>query len=273
MIVVLLLGCFHIVFAEANPVVDQSTQDQSKITEDNVSKNTQDVMEAITKQADFVYTYVPNQVYKVYCSENRITDIQFQPGEEILYIGGADTIRWILDKDVSGTGVNKQWHLFVKPQKPDISTNFIVTTDRHTYHLDVYAKTWSTPIINWTYPQEERLTIMRQQERQREIDTNEIHLGQDNLSLDSMNFKYKIDGRNYPWKPLLVFDDGSKTYIQMPASMRSSEAPALFIKDGKNLLLVNYRVKNGYYIIDRLFEEAEMRNGPKEIIKIKKSNR
>lgn len=276
-----LMGCMilcslQLVQAETDvnlPKVEEQPQTQTTSTSEsvdqktaagNVVKNTQDLQEAITNQADFVYTYVPNQIYKVYCTETRITDIQLQPGEEILYIGGADTVRWTIDKDMSGNGTTKQWHIFVKPPKNDLTTNFVITTDRHIYHLEVYAKTWCTPIINWAYPQEEKLTIMRRQE----LANESIPLGEDNMQLENMNFNYQISGRDYPWKPKLVFDDGSKVYLQMPATMKSHEAPALFVKDGRDVLLVNYRVRNGYYIVDRLFDEAEMRNG-KEIIKIK----
>lgn len=248
------------------PLNQESDTTEQKTAADNVVKNTQNLAGSVTNQAGFVYTYLPNQIYKVYCTENRITDIQLQPGEEILYIGGADTVRWTIDKDVSGSGPAKQWHIFVKPQKGDLTTNFVITTDRHIYHLDVYAKAWCTPIINWAYPQEDKLAVMRRQEYINES----ISLGENNMQLENMNFNYQISGRNYPWKPKLVFDDGLKVYFQMPETMRSHEAPALFVKDGKNLLLVNYRVKNGYYIVDRLFDEAEMRNG-KEVIKIKAS--
>ena len=67
----------------------------------------------------------------------------------------------------------------------------------------------------------------------------------------------------------MVFDDGSKTYIKMPETMKSGDAPALFVKENNTLVLVNYRVKISYYIVDRLFEEVEMRNG-KQLVKIKK---
>jgi len=63
----------------------------------------------------------------------------------------------------------------------------------------------------------------------------------------------------------MVFDDGLKTYLKMPETMVADEAPVLFIKDGKKLLLVNYRVKNGYYIVDRLFKEAVLRVGKKNV--------
>jgi len=94
-----------------------------------------------------------------------------------------------------------------------------------------------------------------------------------------MNFNYKIQeksgffGGSYSWTPKMVFDDGTKTYIQMADTMSSGEAPALFVSDGKEVTLVNYRVKKNYYIVDRLFAQAEMRNGLKEIVVIKKVNK
>ena len=62
-------------------------------------------------------------------------------------------------------------------------------------------------------------------------------------------------------------DDGRKTFIQFPATLRTTEAPALFIRsaEGKTQL-VNYRVKGNYYIVDRLFDLAELRVGEKQPI-------
>jgi hypothetical protein len=61
---------------------------------------------------------------------------------------------------------------------------------------------------------------------------------------------------------LSAFDDGSKVYIEMPGGIAQGEAPPLFVigpeGDGQ---LVNYRVKQNYYIVDRLFAAAELRMG------------
>ena len=83
--------------------------------------------------------------------------------------------------------------------------------------------------------------------------------------------KYKIArtsffGR-YLWTPVAVYNDGLKTYIEMPETMKSSEAPVLYVKNSGKLLMVNYRLKGNMFIVDRLFDEAEMRNG-KEVIRI-----
>ena len=47
--------------------------------------------------------------------------------------------------------------------------------------------------------------------------------------------------------------------------MRYAEAPALFVLSGEGTAqLVNYRVKNSTYIVDRVFQRAELRLGQKK---------
>ena len=71
-----------------------------------------------------------------------------------------------------------------------------------------------------------------------------------------------ISGDNPPWRPVRVFDDTHKVYIQFPARLDQGEAPPLFVvgPNGENQL-VNYRVNGSYYIVDRLFAAAELRLG------------
>jgi Conjugal transfer protein/Phage integrase, N-terminal SAM-like domain len=68
-----------------------------------------------------------------------------------------------------------------------------------------------------------------------------------------------IHGGNEHIRPLRVFDDGEKTYLQMPAEMRNREAPVLLIvgNDGKGEV-TNYRVQHQTYIVDRLFDRANL---------------
>ncbi len=76
-----------------------------------------------------------------------------------------------------------------------------------------------------------------------------------------LNFAYTVAGPNVPWKPVRAFDDGSNVYVQMPAGMKSSEAPALLINAGSGTQMVNYRVKGNYYVVDRLFSDAILVSG------------
>ena len=68
-----------------------------------------------------------------------------------------------------------------------------------------------------------------------------------------------------------MFDDGTKTYIQFPVNMAATEAPPLFlVGPGGKAELVNYRYLNGYYIVDRLIDIAELRIGekPQSVVRI-----
>jgi type IV secretion system protein VirB9 len=76
-----------------------------------------------------------------------------------------------------------------------------------------------------------------------------------------LNFSYKIDGPNLPFRPIRAFDDGSHVYIQMAPGMKTSEAPALLIATGNGTQMVNYRVEGNYYVVDRLFNEAILVSG------------
>jgi type IV secretory pathway VirB9-like protein len=81
------------------------------------------------------------------------------------------------------------------------------------------------------------------------------------VNLNNLNFNYSIasDGffRSFPsWKPTRVFDDGSHTYIQFSASMSNKDMPVLFVLNGSNQELVNYRSKAPYFVVDKIFKQA-----------------
>ena len=81
----------------------------------------------------------------------------------------------------------------------------------------------------------------------------------------SLNFDYRIEpkvSRAPGWTPEHVFDDGRKTYVKFPADISTIEIPPLFMIGPKGEAeLVNYRFENGYYVVDRLFNVAELRLG------------
>jgi hypothetical protein len=89
-------------------------------------------------------------------------------------------------------------------------------------------------------------------ERNRELTPAAIAVG-------NLCFDYSVNGADEKLRPVRVFDDGAKMYIQMPAGIQNREAPALAVvgSDGKREL-VNYRVKDQMYIVDRLFEHAQL---------------
>jgi type IV secretion system protein VirB9 len=72
-----------------------------------------------------------------------------------------------------------------------------------------------------------------------------------------LNFAYEVSGPHLPWTPVKVFDDGTRTWIEMPQTT-SPITPALL---GDNGTMLNYRVRGQYYVVDSLFSRAELVSG------------
>jgi type IV secretion system protein VirB9 len=82
------------------------------------------------------------------------------------------------------------------------------------------------------------------------------------VSVEQLNFNYRIEGDRPEWRPLRAFDDGRQVFIQFPPTLAQGEAPPLFvIGGGGRAQLVNYRLRGRYYVVDRLFGAAELRLG------------
>lgn len=204
------------------------------------------------------YDYVPGYLFKVYTAPLRVTDIQLQPGEKMTGTPVAgDVVRWVLGTGKSVKNGLEQQHVYIKPTKPGLKTTMVINTNKRTYHIELhsYRETYMAA-ITWNYPQESLKMQIAENERV-------IAPG---IDLNAVHFEYDVDvkkGRGLHWKPLRVFDDGRQTFIQFPKAMLNREAPVLFIGAGKKAQLVNYRVKKDYYIVDRLFDVAELRLGEK----------
>jgi type IV secretion system protein VirB9 len=114
--------------------------------------------------------------------------------------------------------------------------------------------------ISWTYPDDQLLAV-----RHAEAEAAEARPVAVGLDLERLNFGYRIEGDDPPWRPLRAFDDGRRVLIEFPASLATGEAPPLFVQgDNGETELVNYRVRGRYYVVDRLFSVAELRLGGKK---------
>jgi type IV secretion system protein VirB9 len=209
-----------------------------------------------------VYPFTDGALYEVYAAPEEITDIALQPGEQLVGSGpvaAGDTVRWIIGDTTSGTGASAQVHILVKPTRPNLTTNLIINTDRRTYHLELRstAATYMAS-ISWNYP-EDQLIAIRQQNAQAD-QAMPIATG---IDVSALNFRYKIEGDNPPWRPLRAFDDGRQVFIEFPSGIGQGDMPPLFVigPSGKTTDLVNYRVRGADMIVDKLFAEAELQMG------------
>jgi type IV secretion system protein VirB9 len=223
------------------------------------------------------YDYEAGRLYEVQTSPHFLTAIMLRPGEKLLAKAAGDTVRWVLGETAQGAGANQQVVVLLKPIRGGLRTNVVLTTDQRTYLIEAASREGDsyTSAISWNYPQEEMQALAAQQAA---ADAAQAAKAQvvvaPALSIDQLHFGYRVEplkGKAPRWQPLRVFDDGTKTYIQFPVNMAATEAPPLFlVGSGGKAELVNYRYLNGYYIVDRLIDVAELRIGekPQSVVRI-----
>jgi len=189
-----------------------------------------------------------------------LTVISLEPGEQVTNVSSGDPMRWSYSLAYSGEGSGKQAHVMVKPSENQIATDLVIMTDRRFYTLKLVATDNGKYIrdVRFWYPESIKAQFIHHQTQQ-----SHTVAQLPTLNLSELNFSYQIKSAFFEktpiWKPQQVFDDGKHTFIQFKEM--SQEKPALFIKQGKELQLVNYRVQAPYYIVDRIFDEGMLISG------------
>lgn len=201
-----------------------------------------------------VYPWSEGALYQVYAAPGQITSIALEPGETLTGAGpiaAGDTARWIIGDTESGSGVARRVLVLVKPSRADITTNLVITTDRRTYMIELRSgEKPYMPAVSWAYPQPAgggRQTLPA---------TPVIP------AVAARNYRYGLTGNTPPWKPLAVYDDGRRVYVEFPAGIVQGEMPPIFVL-GPNgeTQIVNSRIHQHILIVDRLFGAAELRLG------------
>jgi type IV secretion system protein VirB9 len=177
-----------------------------------------------------------------------------------------DPVRWTFVPSISGAGEAERTHVLIKPLMEDISTNVIVNTDRRTYQLDLTSSAKDfMPSVSFSYPDDSaKAWESFLSERRKEREANTALVSGYSVDPEDLHLEYEIRGRDsLRWKPLRVWDDGVKTYIQFRkgATLKSIEAPVLIVYEHKREVIVNYRAANDMYIADRVFDKAALISG------------
>ncbi|NTG25925.1 P-type conjugative transfer protein TrbG [Agrobacterium rhizogenes] len=201
-----------------------------------------------------VYPWSEGALYQVYAAPGQITSIALEPGETLTGAGpiaAGDTARWIIGDTESGSGVSRRVHVLVKPTRADITTNLVITTDRRTYMVELRSgEKPYMPAVAWAYPQQPGSG------RQAIPATPVIP------AVAARNYRYGLTGSTPPWKPVVVYDDGRRVYVEFPRGIVQGEMPPIFVigPEGE-AQIVNSRIHQHILIVDRLFGAAELRLG------------
>jgi len=198
----------------------------------------------------------------IVCAVLQVCDVELQPGEQVSSVNVGDAVRWMVEPALSGAGDEAVQHLVIKPLDVGLETSLMVTTDRRTYHLRLRShRTEYMPRVAFTYP--ESAATKWAAVKKRTVNAQAAKKAEGGKEyLGNLDFGYRISG-NAPFKPVRVYNDGVKTIIEMPKTFAQGEAPTLLVvresgsvfkKDDE--VMVNYRVQDGRYIVDTLFEKA-----------------
>lgn len=197
-----------------------------------------------------VHAWRDGTMYSLSTAPDQVSDVALEPGEKLVAVAAGDTARWVIGDTISGSGVGQRVHILVKPTMAGLRTNLVISTDRRVYHLALRSlPTAPYAAIAWTYAGPSPLLVARS-----------VSAGPAGAA--ALNFGYRIKGDRPAWRPLRAFDDGRQTFIEFPPGLAASEAPPLFLTgSGGRPELVNYRLRGSTYVVDRLFEAAELRHG------------
>ena len=175
---------------------------------------------------------------------------------------------------VDASGV-EQWHVYLKPTRPDLETNLAINTDRRSYLLELhsYADTYMAAIV-WRFPAGRARAAQAQ-------------------AAELAGTQKNVGARRRPRRPRLQLHDPGRqgqTGVDAGAGLRRrpphlralsrsrcscARRPRSSCSATSETQLVNYRVKNDMYVIDRLIDAAELRVGSKdqEIVRIARAAR
>jgi P-type conjugative transfer protein TrbG len=211
-------------------------------------------------EARHIYTFEAGALYELYTNPNFISTVLLEPGETVIDIAAGDTSRWMVTETAAETERDGRTMVLVKPRASNLRTNIVIITDRRTYLIEAIAQTGEAYAaqVAWSYP---------------DAGTAQATA----TPIENLNLDYRIRttrGHRPVWTPTRVFDDGRRTWIEFSPDVAAADMPPLFVITGEGAELVNYRVQGQRYMIDRVFDVAELRLGARAptIVRIERTS-
>ena len=232
----------------------------------------------VNEEGRVLYTF-GESMPQVICAPLTLCDIKMQPGENIVSVRVGDRVRWHVTPARSGTGSTVSEHLIVKPIQAGLKTTLFVGTDLRVYVIELI----SDPVnfmskVGFLYNDSDLsgsesagsdIALLPPQAPEIDpamlFDPNartEVQVEGHEVLAHKLNFDYRISGPNMPWKPIRVYDDGTKTFIDMdPNRVSARELPVFLVNDTDqrgNLINVRYIPHDSRYVVDGLFDKGSL---------------
>lgn len=215
-----------------------------------------------------VFAWSPGRVFEIWTAPLRVTTLTLGEGETLVSKAAGDTVRWQIGEVASGAGSARRTHVLIKPLERGLETNLVLTTNRRVYLLDLRSGAADAFNAAVAWDDAGQAGKVAEPETPARVDPVATPQG-------PLDARYRIEplGRRARWTPTSVFNDGRRTFIAFSTDLQVDEAPVLFVvaPDGE-AQMVNYRQQGGLFVVDRLFDRAELRLGDRrpQVVRIRR---
>jgi type IV secretion system protein VirB9 len=136
----------------------------------------------------------------------------------------------------------------------------VITTSRRVYHIALKSSLHNYMArVSFAYPDE---TANWNDANNRLTQSSGAVEG--GVYPEKLDFAYHVSGDNPAWRPIRVYNDGTKTFIQFPG-FAGGDAPVLYVVSGglfsREQKIVNYRLDGDMMVVDLLFDKAVLVSG------------
>jgi type IV secretion system protein VirB9 len=223
-------------------------------------------MSAVRCEAETVYghwdhhQYHPMRQANLSCAVGFLCEIVLEPGEQLRNGFTPEPSVWDPHVGYAGDGILTP-HLILKPRRPGLATNLIITTNRRVYRIYVRAVVAQEPTYMFYHYDTERRAATPSP-----VSTPfNAQIACTRASLA----EYRITGPD-PWRPTIACNDGGHTYMQMVRSSTvPTDLPVVFARidrDRKDQIVNwTYDAGNRVYRVDGVFEHLILAVGRERI--------
>ncbi|MBS5317554.1 MAG: TrbG/VirB9 family P-type conjugative transfer protein [Clostridiales bacterium] len=201
--------------------------------------------------SNVVYTYDQNNQFKVRGKLGYLTDLTLGRNEKLTSIVAGNTDDW----KVSTAVVDQTPHVYLKPVvKEAKTTNLIVNTNKRSYRFIVRQDEYYDDVVSFNNltPAVDSTTTISQSSTQKDSTS----------AVQQINRDYKYEKAQNVRKTLIpnsIWDDGIKTYIEVPTT-NIRNLPVVYSVDKKGKLsMVNSRLQGHYIVIDTVLARLQLR--------------
>ena len=240
-------------------------------------------------QAGRVVTVFGEAIPTAFCSPLTVCLIELEPGEQLTDTPSwGDTVRWQVVPKRQGRDPETVV-LEIKPAADAVETNLVIPTDRRLYTIALRNDPeFHTPILSFRWPDSEARAIAESIERQRAeerageqareaeaaalADVTAAEMAHSGVPTESgprtaelLDFRFKVEGKA-AFRPVRVFADGSRTYIDLHPRYRGP-LPAIVAGKAEGNAALNTRVSasGSRLVADRVITDVWLQSGRERV--------